>query len=247
MWAWQLNHSEPFPGVESYPNEDALISNVKKALASGLEKSGRAPRVIVIGALGRCGSGAVEALRKVGVPEENIVKWDMAETAGGGPFSMSTPSCAVCLSLCVSLTRCSEEITDSDVFVNCIYLAKKIPNFGKHSFTGLNAPTHHSVAATNTTQSTTSPSRSRTASFPSCATSQLYAHPPHYPSANLFALTWPCLGHHLPLHPRPHLHRRHDLRQADGPRRGPAKRPAAVGHLDRPPAVAAAARGVRCL
>jgi saccharopine dehydrogenase (NAD+, L-lysine-forming) len=87
-----LSHSEPFPGVESYPNEDALISNVKKALASGIEKSGQAPSVIVIGALGRCGSGAVEALRKVGLPEENIVKWDMAETARGGPFSMSTPS-----------------------------------------------------------------------------------------------------------------------------------------------------------
>ncbi|KAH6845289.1 hypothetical protein B0I37DRAFT_379722 [Chaetomium sp. MPI-CAGE-AT-0009] len=108
VWAWQWNHSEPFPGVESYPNEDALVSNVKKALASGVEKSGRSPRVIVIGALGRCGSGAVEALRKVGVPEENIVKWDMAETAGGGPF---------------------KEITDSDIFVNCIYLTKKIPNF----------------------------------------------------------------------------------------------------------------------
>ena len=102
MWAWQLNHSEPFPGVESYPNEDALVSNVKKALASGLEKSGRTPRVIVIGALGRCGSGAVAALRKVGVPEENILKWDMAETAAGGPFSTSTPSCAGCLYGCVS-------------------------------------------------------------------------------------------------------------------------------------------------
>ena len=29
-----------------------------------------------------------------------------------------------------SLTHCSEEITDSDIFVNCIYLTKKIPNFG---------------------------------------------------------------------------------------------------------------------
>lgn len=92
-----MNHSEPFPGVESYPNEDALVSNVKKALASGIEKAGRSPRVIVIGALGRCGSGAVEALRKAGVPEENILKWDMAETAGGGPFSASTSSCVGCL------------------------------------------------------------------------------------------------------------------------------------------------------
>ena len=90
MWAWQLNHSEPFPGVESYPNESALITNVKKALDAGAKKAGRMPRVIVIGALGRCGSGAVDALRKSGVPEENIIKWDMAETAKGGPFSRQT-------------------------------------------------------------------------------------------------------------------------------------------------------------
>lgn len=91
MWAWQLNHTEPFPGVESYPNEDALITNVKKALDEGAKKAGRQPRVIVIGALGRCGSGAVDALRKAGVPEDNILKWDMAETAKGGPFSASSP------------------------------------------------------------------------------------------------------------------------------------------------------------
>jgi saccharopine dehydrogenase (NAD+, L-lysine-forming) len=90
VWAWQQNHTEPFPGVESYPNEDALISDVKKALDEGAKKAGRLPRVIVIGALGRCGSGAVSALQKAGLPEENILKWDMAETAKGGPFSAST-------------------------------------------------------------------------------------------------------------------------------------------------------------
>lgn len=85
-----MNNSEPFPGVESYPNEDALIANVKKALGEGVKKTGRLPRVIVIGALGRCGSGAVSALQKAGVPDENILKWDMAETAKGGPFSTPT-------------------------------------------------------------------------------------------------------------------------------------------------------------
>ena len=87
VWAWQLSHSEPFPGVASYPNEDALIADVKTAVEEGAKKAGHMPRVIVIGALGRCGSGAVAAFRKAGVPEENILKWDMAETAVGGPFS----------------------------------------------------------------------------------------------------------------------------------------------------------------
>jgi saccharopine dehydrogenase (NAD+, L-lysine-forming) len=110
VWAWQQNHSEPFPGVSSYPNEDALIANVKAAVESGTKKAGRVPQVIVIGALGRCGSGAVAALQKAGIPEDKILKWDMAETVKGGPF---------------------EEITESDIFVNCIYLTSKIPNFGK--------------------------------------------------------------------------------------------------------------------
>lgn len=62
---------------------------MKAALNKGAEKAGRMPQVIVIGALGRCGSGAVAALRKAGVPEEKILKWDMAETAPGGPFRKS--------------------------------------------------------------------------------------------------------------------------------------------------------------
>lgn len=109
-WAWQLNNpGKPLPSVESYPNEDALISDVKADIAAGQTKvGGRAPRVIVIGALGRCGRGAVDMVLKAGVPDENIVKWDMAETAKGGPF---------------------KEITDSDIFVNCIYLNSQIPHF----------------------------------------------------------------------------------------------------------------------
>lgn len=106
-WAWQLEHGaeKPFPGVESYPNETALLEDVKKALAAGAEKAGRLPRVIVIGALGRCGTGACDALRKAGVPEENILRWDMAETAKGGPFS-AFPwwDCGLCMERVCMLT-----------------------------------------------------------------------------------------------------------------------------------------------
>jgi saccharopine dehydrogenase (NAD+, L-lysine-forming) len=82
--------------------------DVKKAVAAGKEKSGRYPQVLVIGALGRCGGGAVELCLRASVPTENVLKWDMAETAKGGPFP---------------------EIVESDIFVNCIYLMSKIPNF----------------------------------------------------------------------------------------------------------------------
>lgn len=107
-WAWQLEHKEPFPGVSSYANEDLLIADVKKAVEAGTKKTGKAPRVLVIGALGRCGSGAVDLCLRAGVPTENVIKWDMAETKKGGPFP---------------------EIVESDIFVNCIYLMSKIPNF----------------------------------------------------------------------------------------------------------------------
>ena len=39
---------------------------------------------------------------------DDILKWDMDETAKGGPF---------------------QEILDVDIFVNCIYLTSKIPSF----------------------------------------------------------------------------------------------------------------------
>jgi saccharopine dehydrogenase (NAD+, L-lysine forming) len=108
-WAWQITHPDtPLPGVESYPNEAALIDDVKKNLDEAKSKLGRLPRVIVIGALGRCGRGAVEMALKAGIPDDQILKWDMAETKKGGPFP---------------------EITESDIFVNCIYLMSQIPHF----------------------------------------------------------------------------------------------------------------------
>ena len=41
-------------------------------------------------------------------PRDDILKWDLAETAKGGPF---------------------QEILDVDIFINCIYLNSKIPSF----------------------------------------------------------------------------------------------------------------------
>ena len=40
----------------------------------------------MIGALGRCGKGAVDLCLKAGLADENVLQWDMAETARGGPF-----------------------------------------------------------------------------------------------------------------------------------------------------------------
>ncbi|KAF5094601.1 hypothetical protein D0Z03_002031 [Geotrichum reessii] len=109
-WAFRQTHkdSEDLPSVEHYARESLLVDAVKKDLQSAVAAGKALPKVLVIGALGRCGSGAVDLLRKAGLPEENIIKWDMAETAKGGPF---------------------QEIVDADIFVNCIYLSQPIPPF----------------------------------------------------------------------------------------------------------------------
>lgn len=97
-----LNQLKPFK------DEEELIKIGQIEFKRLVEKLGRQPKALVIGALGRCGSGAVDFFRKVGMNKENIVEWDMAETAKGGPF---------------------EEILNVDIFVNCIYLSSKIPSF----------------------------------------------------------------------------------------------------------------------
>eukprot|EP01061_Rhynchopus_euleeides_P047756 TRINITY_DN979_c2_g1_i1.p1 TRINITY_DN979_c2_g1~~TRINITY_DN979_c2_g1_i1.p1 ORF type:complete len:467 (+),score=160.87 TRINITY_DN979_c2_g1_i1:116-1516(+) len=86
-----------FPRNLYYPQKDLFIAHAKRSIAA----TGRQPRIMIIGALGRCGNGAVEMALEAGVPESNILKWDLAETKKGGPF---------------------EEILSVDIFVNCIYL-----------------------------------------------------------------------------------------------------------------------------
>lgn len=109
-WAFKQTHadSENLGAIAPYKNEQEMVNDVRKDYQSALKKGAKKPKVLIIGALGRCGSGAVDLLRKCGLPEENIIKWDMKETARGGPF---------------------QEIADADIFINCIYLSKPIPPF----------------------------------------------------------------------------------------------------------------------
>lgn len=136
-WAFKQTHSDDqnLPGVTPYPNEDALIADVKEQLSAALKKTGgKYPTGLVIGALGRCGSGAIDFFKKVGIPDENVKKWDMAETAPGGPFT---------------------EIVDSDIFVNCIYLSKPIPPF--IDFESLNVPDRKLRIIVDVSADTTNP------------------------------------------------------------------------------------------
>ncbi|KAJ6604378.1 hypothetical protein DFH09DRAFT_1122490 [Mycena vulgaris] len=87
----KLGHLQPFE------NEEAMVTTVKQLLGG----SGKGVKALVIGALGRCGRGAVDLFRKIGLDEDDI-------TAKGGPFN---------------------EILNVDIFVNCIYLNSAIPSF----------------------------------------------------------------------------------------------------------------------
>lgn len=109
-WAFKQTHSdaEDLPAVSPFPNEKSLIKNVSQDYKNALKKGAKKPTVLIIGALGRCGSGAVDFLQKTGIPDSNIIKWDMEETSRGGPF---------------------QEIAQADIFINCIYLSKPIPPF----------------------------------------------------------------------------------------------------------------------
>ncbi|KAG0168071.1 Saccharopine dehydrogenase [Apophysomyces sp. BC1034] len=109
MWCHQKTNSGVYGALKPYPNENALIDYTKKRLAEAVAlNNGVYPQVMVMGALGRCGTGACDFARKAGIPEEHIVKWDLNETKGGGPFPA---------------------ILDAEIFVNCIYLNAKIPPF----------------------------------------------------------------------------------------------------------------------
>ncbi|KAJ5386013.1 Saccharopine dehydrogenase [Penicillium cosmopolitanum] len=135
-WAWQLAHPEgtPLSGEVPYANQDLLIESVKETLEAGKKVAGRTPKILVIGALGRCGKGAVQLAKDVGVPEENIIQWDMAETKKGGPF---------------------QEIIDADIFVNCIYLSDPIPPFVNTET--LSSPTRNLSVVCDVSADTTNP------------------------------------------------------------------------------------------
>ncbi|WP_171124642.1 MULTISPECIES: saccharopine dehydrogenase [unclassified Ruegeria] len=99
-WAAQQRGQE-CPPVGVYPNKYALNAE----LLAELDATGTRPRAIVIGALGRVGTGAADMCEAMGVA---VTKWDMAETASGGPFP---------------------EILDHDLFLNCIFARPGTPVF----------------------------------------------------------------------------------------------------------------------
>lgn len=100
-WAAQ-EQGATCPAVATFADRDALLSDLGAQLDAG---GAPRPSAIVIGALGRVGTGASDLCEAVGV---SVTRWDMAETAHGGPFP---------------------EILEHDLFINCILARPGTPVF----------------------------------------------------------------------------------------------------------------------
>ncbi len=98
-WAAQQRGTLIGP-VLKYAGRDELIAD----LASDL-RAYEAPSVIIIGALGRVGTGASDLCAALGVA---TTKWDIAETKSGGPFP---------------------EVLQHEIFLNCILAKPGCPVF----------------------------------------------------------------------------------------------------------------------
>ena len=59
-----------YPSVKPYKTVDDLIDYLSGRFKLAVAKNGGStPKVMVMGALGRCGSGAVDLSKRIGVPE----------------------------------------------------------------------------------------------------------------------------------------------------------------------------------
>lgn len=90
--------------LKSYPNKEAFLESIHMQL----KDCSALPHTLVIGAKGRCGQGAIKLCRDLNLP---CTPWDRKETSKGGPF---------------------EELLNHQIFVNSVYLTKKIDPFLDH-------------------------------------------------------------------------------------------------------------------
>ncbi|MGI3211516.1 saccharopine dehydrogenase [Roseovarius tibetensis] len=112
LMAWAAQQAGGIcPPVDRFSGRQSLLADLAARIdATGLPR----PTAIVIGALGRVGTGAADLCDAMGV---DVTRWDIAETEGGGPFP---------------------EILNHDIFLNCIFARPGTPVFVTHS--ALDAP-----------------------------------------------------------------------------------------------------------
>jgi len=106
--AWanqQQDINPPLADISSYKNKQQLLSDLELAISKTENKSKEKPKLLVIGAKGRSGSGAVDLAKALSL---EVLEWDLAETKKGGPF---------------------EEIIQADIFINCVLINQDLPPF----------------------------------------------------------------------------------------------------------------------
>ncbi|MEO0401923.1 MAG: saccharopine dehydrogenase [Pseudomonadota bacterium] len=100
-WIAQAKGQQAGP-VGPYPSSNHLLADLQSQLAAtGTHR----PTALIIGALGRVGTGAADLCTVMGVPS---TRWDVAETAHGGPFP---------------------QVRAHDLFLNCILARPGTPVF----------------------------------------------------------------------------------------------------------------------
>ena len=103
LMCWMAQQQGKVMGpVRAVPTQAALLTDLRGAMAG---VTAPPPSALIIGALGRVGTGAADLCRDMGV---GTTLWDMAETASGGPFP---------------------EILAHELFFNCILARPGTPVF----------------------------------------------------------------------------------------------------------------------
>jgi len=108
QWASQQRNAT-LGALVPWSSRDELHKQVSQALSQVSDQAGSKPNVLVIGAKGRSGGGAVELCERCGV---EVTQWDMQETSAGGPF---------------------DKMLSHDVMINCVFLNSPIPPFTTHA------------------------------------------------------------------------------------------------------------------
>jgi len=102
LMAWIAQTQEKAAqAISNYADKASLIAELKAGIATANQQ----PDALVIGALGRVGTGACDLFAALDL---SVIKWDMAETASGGPFP---------------------EIRNHTLFLNCILANPTTPLF----------------------------------------------------------------------------------------------------------------------
>ncbi len=102
--AWanqQQNINPPLADISSYQDKQQLLADLEQAISRVTTR----PKLLVIGAKGRSGSGAVDLAKALSL---EVLEWDLVETQKGGPFV---------------------EINQVDIFVNCVLINQDLPPF----------------------------------------------------------------------------------------------------------------------